>query len=295
MQQPKVSILIPLYNSEKYISDTIQSCLAQTYPNIEIVIIDDGSTDNSYQIAKKFEDYSRLRVYQQPNLGASKARNRAFESSTGDYIQFLDADDCLSSNKIERQIIELQKTNTDVNICSIGWYNQNMDILERITSFNFHNSEAVSYAISSIFTSLAPLYSRRLVESIKGYDTELNGAQDWDFNLRIALLKPKYSFCAETLVYVRDVQHSLSSDYIKISKEAGKVLIKLKSQIKTENLSNLANEKIFWIFFVNVRANDQSAFDELIKHVRGGHSPKRYNFLKYKILAKLYFVIRSII
>ena len=102
MNPPKVSILIPLYNSENYIEETIQSCLNQTYENIEIIIVDDGSTDKSLQIAKSFES-GKLKVYSQPNSGACKARNLAFEKSIGDYIQYLDADDLLSENKIENQ------------------------------------------------------------------------------------------------------------------------------------------------------------------------------------------------
>jgi glycosyltransferase involved in cell wall biosynthesis len=75
-----VSILIPCYNSEKYISKTIESCLSQTYKNIEVIIVDDGSTDNSYQIAKSYES-DRIKVYKQKNSGACRARNYAFELS----------------------------------------------------------------------------------------------------------------------------------------------------------------------------------------------------------------------
>lgn len=103
----KVSVLIPLYNSEKYISDTVRSVLAQTYPNIEIVIVDDGSTDNSYSVAKQFES-DRVHVYTQPNSGPGKTRNAAFEVSTGNYIQYLDADDLLEPDKIALQMKQIQ-------------------------------------------------------------------------------------------------------------------------------------------------------------------------------------------
>lgn len=108
----KVSVLIPLYNAEKYIAETIQSVLHQTYKNIEIIIVDDGSTDKSFEIAKEYESPNII-VAQQLNRGPGGARNKAFELSSGNYIQYLDADDLLSENKIETQLNELLKYGDD--------------------------------------------------------------------------------------------------------------------------------------------------------------------------------------
>ena len=88
----KISVIIPLYNKEHYIEDTIKSVLAQTYSNWEAIIIDDGSTDSSAQIAQSFND-PRIRFYKQTNQGVSRTRNRGIELATGEYIAFLDADD----------------------------------------------------------------------------------------------------------------------------------------------------------------------------------------------------------
>jgi glycosyltransferase involved in cell wall biosynthesis len=99
----KVSILIPLYNSEKYIAETITSCLNQKYKDIEVIVVDDGSTDNSLQEAKKFES-NQVKIFSKENKGACAARNFAFTQSTGDYIQYLDADDVLDPEKISSQM-----------------------------------------------------------------------------------------------------------------------------------------------------------------------------------------------
>jgi len=107
--KPLVSILIPAYNAKKTIEDTIQSALAQTWPNKEIIIVNDGSSDNTLTIARKFES-RYLKVITQTNKGASNARNRALDVSQGDFIQWLDADDLLAQDKIEFQL-----TNTDDN------------------------------------------------------------------------------------------------------------------------------------------------------------------------------------
>src|SRR5436309_10735842 len=89
---PLVSILIPAYNAERWIADTVRSALAQTWPRREIIIVDDGSRDQTLQVAQQFAS-KNVSVVAQENQGASAARNKAFELCQGDYIQWLDADD----------------------------------------------------------------------------------------------------------------------------------------------------------------------------------------------------------
>jgi len=107
-----VSIVIPLYNAEPYIEETINSILEQTYKNIEIIIIDDESTDNSYKIAKKYEN-KFIQVVTQKNSGPGAARNKGILLSKGQYIQFLDADDLLEKNKIKNQLEIFKKYGDD--------------------------------------------------------------------------------------------------------------------------------------------------------------------------------------
>src|SRR3984885_14720915 len=93
--QPLVSIVIPAYNAEKWIADTLRSAIAQTWERKEIIVVDDGSTDQTHAIARQFEAQG-VRVVKQENQGASAARNKAFSLSHGDHIQWLDADDLLA-------------------------------------------------------------------------------------------------------------------------------------------------------------------------------------------------------
>ncbi len=99
---PLVSVLIPAYNAQEWIADTIRSALSQTWSRIEIIVVDDGSRDQTLSIAQQFETLGVL-VISQKNQGASAARNHAFALSHGDYIQWLDADDLLAPDKIARQ------------------------------------------------------------------------------------------------------------------------------------------------------------------------------------------------
>ena len=117
----KVSVIIPLYNTEKHIKDCIVSVLSQTYQNIEIIVIDDGSTDSSLDIANKYKS-NTVKIISQTNKGAAAARNAGLQIATGEYIQFLDADDILEKQKIEIQIGVLQKYNYPSNVfASCGW------------------------------------------------------------------------------------------------------------------------------------------------------------------------------
>lgn len=97
----KVSIIIPVYNMAKYIAKTLQSCVDQSFRNIEIIVIDDGSTDESKKEIAPFLEDNRVRLFSQVNSGVSAARNRGIEMATGDYLTFLDGDDTLALNTIE--------------------------------------------------------------------------------------------------------------------------------------------------------------------------------------------------
>lgn len=104
MDKPVVSIIIPIYNAENYISKCIESVLSQTYSNIEIIVIDDGSTDNTNSIVFKYEHDSRLRHFRKENTGVSDTRNYGIDNSSGDIIIFADADDWLRETLVENVV-----------------------------------------------------------------------------------------------------------------------------------------------------------------------------------------------
>src|ERR1700744_3644001 len=117
MSDPLVSIIIPVYNAGEFLEETILSALAQTWANKEIIIVDDGSTDNSLAIAKKHKA-ENVKVISQPTAGASAARNRGLDEAKGDCIQFLDADDIISADKIEGQMAVLNGSEEYIALCS---------------------------------------------------------------------------------------------------------------------------------------------------------------------------------
>lgn len=107
----KVSIIIPLYNEEKYIKDAINSILEQDYSNYEIIVIDDGSTDNSYNIVNNIKD-KRIKLFRfKKNKGVGEARNLGIKKASGDYLAFLDADDYWEKDKLKKQVNFMEKNN----------------------------------------------------------------------------------------------------------------------------------------------------------------------------------------
>lgn len=249
MNNKLVSILIPLYNSEKYIQKTIESCLNQSYQNIEIIIVDDGSSDNSFTIALEFsKSYNNIFVYQQPNSGAPKARNLAFEKSKGDYIQYLDADDLLEGNKILTQIERFKSSDENIiifggvkyfeNDISISWdyssimkdYNNTKEFLIDLWS----NSKSVL-----IHSWLTPRY---LIEETKGWDEHILKNQDGVFFAKIASLSSQIIYKKESIVYCR-VDNTNSISRKKSSKSEAS---RLKSYEEYEKIfkNELSDEKV---------------------------------------------------
>ena len=111
-KSPLVSILIPLYNSGEFVAETIECCLAQTYSNIEIVVVDDHSVDNSAEVVRRFLS-DRVRLYTNPKKGGNSARNYAFEMSHGDYVLFHDADDLITKGHIQSLMDAIMQRGTN--------------------------------------------------------------------------------------------------------------------------------------------------------------------------------------
>src|SRR5215470_13641440 len=117
---PLISILIPAYNAERWIAETISSALAQTWPRKEIIVVNDGSIDQTLRVARQFESKG-VSVVTQENQGVCAARNKAYELCQGDYIQWLDADDLLSRDKIAEQMAAAEECQDKRRLFSSGW------------------------------------------------------------------------------------------------------------------------------------------------------------------------------
>ncbi|MEO1378410.1 MAG: glycosyltransferase [Cyanobacteria bacterium J06635_10] len=184
-----VSVIIPCFNAEKWIAEAIDSCLEQTYPHLEIIVIDDFSTDKSMEIIKSYGDkitWKRLTK----NKGGSYARNRGFALSKGEYIQFLDADDFILPEKIERQVNLLEQTGADVVYGDWryqGHQSNGVIFLDEIKKPGKQTDILLSL-IENWWTAVASLlYKRSAVEKSGGWDESFSAAQDRDFFISVVM------------------------------------------------------------------------------------------------------------
>ena len=120
---PKISIVIPAYNVERYIRQCIDSILQQTFTNYEVLIVDDGSTDQTGRICDEYEKKDgRIHVIHQKNMGQSVARNEALDVATGEFVTFIDSDDWVSEDFLEQMFAAVYKTGADISVCGLRYF-----------------------------------------------------------------------------------------------------------------------------------------------------------------------------
>ena len=204
-----VSILIPAYNAERWIASTIESAIAQTWPHKEIIVVDDGSTDRTLTVARQFESKG-VRVVTQPNQGAAAARNKAFSLSHGDYIQWLDADDLLSTDKIAHQMRAAEHTPGRRILFSSGWgcFRSRPAKTRLIPTPLWSDLNPTEWLIRKWegnwhMQTATWLVSRELTEAVGPWDTRLLGDDDGEYFSRVINASNAIRFVALSKVYYR--------------------------------------------------------------------------------------------
>jgi glycosyltransferase involved in cell wall biosynthesis len=207
--KPLVSILIPAFNAEGAIAETLRSAIAQTWMNREIIVVDDGSTDRTVLVARQFEA-DGVKVFTKANEGAAATRNKAFELSHGDYIQWLDADDLLSPDKISKQVDALKESRSNRTLLSSGW----AWFMYRPTKADFTPTplwcdlNPAEWLIRKMSHNLHMqtatwLVSRELTEAAGPWDTKLLGDDDGEYFCRVLLASDGVHFVPGAKVYYR--------------------------------------------------------------------------------------------
>ncbi len=202
--KPLVSVIIPNYNYEKFIAQTIESVLSQTHKELEILVIDDESKDNSIEVLESFGD--KITVIRQKNAGVSAARNNGIQKSNGEFIAFLDADDLWKPAKIEKQLEKFEEDET------IGLVHCSVELIDLNNEVIGENREGMEGDVAEEFLKFQKgvvigagstgLVRRKVFDEIGGFDLRLSTAADWDFSYRLAT-KYKIGFVREPLVQYR--------------------------------------------------------------------------------------------
>jgi len=214
-----VAVVIPVYNGRKYLRETIESVLGQKLPPAEIVVIDDGSTDGSAEVAREFEPHLRLVV--RANSGVSATRNFGASVTQAAWLAFLDQDDLWDPDNLARQTAEIAR-HPDADVCYAG----------RRLLYREAGSEAFTLmpmppmpqpgSIHSLllercpFSPCSALIRRETFTAVGGFDGRHNGAEDWDLWLRLSFHGAKFVSCPHPLVQYRAHPESVSQNALKM-------------------------------------------------------------------------------
>lgn len=287
MNTPMVSIVIPMYNAEKYIEETIKSVLVQTYQNIEIVIVDDGSTDHSYTIASNYEGMRNLRIIRQPNTGNSAARNTGLRAVKGEWIQFLDADDLLSSDKIEAQMELVDKYGSDcIYLSDYGrfWNNPQCDAqlmpLQATEDYCLGIEMLIklwSQVADTIITTW--LINKKHIDVAGNFNTAFTILEDAEFLCRILKQNMPIKFTPRGASYYRQnvagsVTKSISLPKLKTHLQVYKTIASYFTHMYDKNdirqgLAYMFLHRFFWAYGIN-RYVGLQYIDEALKLEKNG-------------------------
>ena len=218
---PKVSVIVATYNRRDYVQEAINSVLEQTYPNFEIIVVDDGSSDDTDKILSKYG--TRIHYKYQKNQGESVARNQGVASATGEYIAFLDDDDLWLPEKLARQV-EILDENPDIGLVATQGFliDQHSNLIPDRYAFPKHSTGLVELPEIILNSPIGPSSSivrRSVLAKIGAFDPLLKYGEDWDFVIRTGVHFSIF-YLNEPLVYMRAQSPDRQSNFLLNSMKA---------------------------------------------------------------------------
>lgn len=240
------SIVMPAYNVGLFIKESIECVLAQTYPNYELIIVDDGSKDNTFEVISCFDD-SRIKVIRQENKGLGAARNVGIKNCSNEYIAFLDSDDLWTVDKLQNVVNNLEE-NVGVYYSNALEFKSTIDhaipnrYAEPIKNIS-KNDLILIYDYIVVSSSVVP---RKILQEFSGFSEEFNGTEDWDLWIRISR---KYNFkkIESYDCYYRINPNGLSKNRVVFLEKEYKVI---KKHLIDGNLGNPRIRKLsLWVWY----------------------------------------------
>lgn len=242
MNHPPVSVIVPAYNAEAHLAEALESVLAQSYRPMDVIVVDDGSTDRTAEIVKRF---SEVRYVSQQNSGPSAARNRGIALAQADYVAFLDADDVWEPEKLSEQMSVVQEHgNAGLVFADMRHFEECQETQPSMFSKYGLNREffgdrplvkdAVAKLVRANFIPTSSvLANKQVVLKAGGFDAQLRKAEDWDLWLRMALLAP-VGYSPKVLVKKRVHAINVSHDAEGMNVAAVEVLEKFARDHRAE-------------------------------------------------------------
>lgn len=207
---PKVSAIIPAYNAETFIREAVDSALGQTHPDIEVIVVDDSSTDDTAGVLQSYGE--RIRVHRQPNGGVAAARNAGARLASGEWVAFLDADDVWLPTKIERQLAVSHTPLSYTDRFNFGARGDLPEIQSEVTPLLFGDVFVPLLLRGNFITTSSVMMARALFLDLDGFALSPAVCEDWDLWLRAAERHP-VSVVTEPLVGYRFTSSSLSTNF----------------------------------------------------------------------------------
>ncbi|MCA6595012.1 glycosyltransferase family 2 protein [Pseudanabaena mucicola] len=259
--QPLVSVLIPAYNAELYIAETLDSAIAQTWQNKEIIVVDDGSRDSTFAIAKTYESKKIKVICQGKNLGQTAALNRGLAEAQGDFIQYLDADDILEPQKIEVQVNRLLKEASGT-LAIAPWarfYKNDMSTAKFVPNKDWKDYDDVIAWLVDCWTgngTMPPsswLYPREIIDVTGLWHESLTLNNDMEYFTRAVLSSNRLVFCPEARWYYRSGNPSLSGQRFQKALWSQYEVIRLSTErllsVENSDRTRLASA-YYWQYFI---------------------------------------------
>jgi glycosyltransferase involved in cell wall biosynthesis len=254
-----VSIIMPAYNAEKTIKESIQSVLDQTYKEWELLIVNDGSTDRTEPVVESYKD-ERIKLISQKNGGVSNARNNALRQAQGEYISFLDSDDLWIKTKLELQLEYLEKNNLKfVYTKSYSFIGDSSDIKKAFTFVNLGFKDSEEILIYNFIPILTVLFHKSILKDVGYFDESLQGTEDWDYWIQV-LQKYKVGHMEDYLSKYRIINTGLSKNFEKHFIQEEKVFEKnrrLYNDLIYKNRIWFSNKKLA---IISLQTKDYYAF-----------------------------------
>ncbi|HGF6562056.1 glycosyltransferase [Providencia sp. wls1922] len=259
-----VSVILPVYNAEKFLHDSLNSVINQSYSNLEIIVIDDGSSDNSLSIIKNFND-KRIKIISRENKGLIHSLNEGLNIAKGNYIARMDADDIARSDRIETQLKFLLK-NKDISI--VGSYANLID--ENGVNIGIKKKPSSDLTIKTIcffgspFIHPAVMFNKLLIKEQLYYSNEFIHAEDYELWSRlVACEKFKFFNIKDTLLDYRIVSTSVSRKYENQQKQSHQDIIKKYFLLYNKNSSLNSNKDFLYAILFNQKNSSRIIFQLL--------------------------------
>lgn len=289
----KISVIVPVYNAQETIEKCINSILLQTYTNLEVIIVNDGSQDKSDEICKKIASTDkRIKYYSKNNTGVSDTRNFGLKESTGDYIAFVDSDDFLDKDMYEVMINEIQ--DSDILICNYSLFNKEYQKIEKKTFFNNSSYSSLSEMIKNIDSNDMNRYfnppwnkliNRNLInKNLIIFDNNLSLGEDLIFNLTVMKEAKRIKTINKKLYNYMLTSNGLNQKKRNLDKYMNNSiylineLLKISQQV--EGVDNILINEIRNILLTMTNNYEEKDFDKFLQNI----SEKVIDTINYKNL-----------